>query len=62
MKGIQSKLKLNNDKMEEPDIYIGAELSNMDNKHKDECWAMSSKKYCTDMVKNVEASLEKKGL
>ena len=43
MKGIQSKLKLNNDKMEEPDIYIGAELSNMDDKHKVECWAMSSK-------------------
>ena len=34
----------------------------MDNEQGIECWAMSSDKYCTDMVNNVEESLKKKGL
>ena len=32
MKGIQSKLKLKDEKMEKPDVYLGADLSTMDNK------------------------------
>ena len=31
MKCIQSKFKLKDDKMEKPDVYLGAELSTMDN-------------------------------
>ena len=62
MKGIQTRFKIKNDKMEEPEIYLGSELSKMDNVHGDSCWAMSSDKYCAAMVKNVEESLEKKGL
>lgn len=62
LKGIQSKFKLKDDKMEEPEIYLGAELSRMDNLEGESCWAMSSDKYCAAMVKNVEVSLEKKGL
>ena len=31
MKGMQSKFKLKDDKMEKPDVYLGAELSTMDN-------------------------------
>ena len=45
MKGIQSTFKLKDDKMEKPDVYIGAELSTMNNEQVDEFWAMSSDKY-----------------
>ena len=31
MKGIQPKFKLKYDKMEKPDVYLGADLSTMDN-------------------------------
>ena len=62
MKGIQAKFKLKNDKMEKPDIYLGAELSTLDNEHGDSCWAMPSDKYYAAMVKNVEASLAITGL
>ena len=48
--------------MEEPDNYLGADMSQMDNEHGDLCWAMSSDKYCQALVKNVEERLEKKGL
>ena len=48
--------------MEKPDVYLGAELSTMNNKQGDELLTMSSDKYCTAMVKNVEKTLSKKGL
>ena len=48
--------------MEKPDVYLGAELSTRDNEQGGECWAMLSDKYCADMVKNIEATLAKKGL
>ena len=31
MRGIQTKFKLKNEKMEKPEVYLGAELSSMDN-------------------------------
>ena len=62
MRGIQKKFKLNNDKMEKPEVYLGADLSSMDNEQGIECWAMSSSKYCAAMIKNIEDSLKKKGL
>ena len=62
LKQIATKFKLKNDSMDEPDIYLGASLSKMDNAEGDECWAMSSDKYCSAFVTNVEESLEKKGL
>ena len=48
--------------MEKPEVYLGAELSSMDNDQGIECWAMSSDKYCAAMVKNIKDSLKKKGL
>ena len=48
--------------MEKPEVYLGAELSSMDNEQGIECWEMSSDKYCANMVKNIEDSLKKKGL
>ena len=48
--------------MQKPDVYLGAELSTMDNKQGEKCWTMLSDKYCADIVKNVEETLAKKGL
>jgi Reverse transcriptase (RNA-dependent DNA polymerase). len=50
LKGIASKFKLKDDKMAEPDVYLGADISKMDNEQGHECWAMSSDKYCAAMV------------
>ena len=33
MKGIQSNFKLKDDNMEKPGVYLGADLSTMDNEH-----------------------------
>ena len=62
MKGIQGKFKLKGDKIEEPDIYLGAKMSKMTNVNGIECWAFSSDQYCAAVVSNVESILEKKGL
>ena len=62
MKLIQSKSKLKNDNMEEPDIYLCEEFSKMDNGHGRKFSAMASYKYCVAMVKNIEETLEKKFL
>ena len=62
MKSIETKFKFKGNKVEKPDIYLGAALSQMDNVHGDLCWAMSSDKYCEALVKNVEDILQKKGL
>jgi Reverse transcriptase (RNA-dependent DNA polymerase). len=63
LKGIQMKYKLKGDKMAEPETYLGAQLSKMDNEQQgDECWTMSSDSYCAAMVKNVEERLQKEGL
>ena len=53
MKGIQANLKLKGDNIEEPNMYLGAELSKMTNFDGQECWDMSYDKYCTSDVTNV---------
>ena len=62
VKGMQSKFKLKDDKMEKPEVYLCADLSTMDNEQGEEFWAMSSDKYCAAMVKNVKETLANKGL
>ncbi len=62
LKQIATRFKLKKDKMDEPDVYLGAELSKMENEDGDLCWAMSSEKYCTAFIANVNESLAKKGL
>ena len=62
MKSIQQKFKLKNDAMVEHEIYLGAELSKIHNRHGDVAWAMSSEKYCDALLKNVEGIFEKRGL
>ena len=62
LKGVQMKFKLKEDKMEPPEIYLGAEMSQIDNENGDLHWAMSADKYCNALVSNVEEMLAKKGL
>ena len=50
MKQVQSKFKLKDEKIEEPTNYLGADLSKMVNEDGDECWVMSSEKYCNAAV------------
>jgi Reverse transcriptase (RNA-dependent DNA polymerase) len=61
LKGLQATFKLKDDKIEVPDIYLGAELGRM---QVDDawCWTMSAEKYVAASVKNVEEALAKKGL
>ena len=51
---IQSKLKLKVNTIEEPDMYLGAELSKMTNFDSQECWAVSSDKYREAEVTHTE--------
>ena len=61
LRGLQSTFKLKDDKIEVPEIYLGAELGRMqvDGQW---CWTMSAEKYVSASVKNVEDALAKKGL
>ena len=59
---IQNKFKLKDNKMEEPETYLGADLSRMDNEDGDISWGMSSDKYCQSLLTNIEEVLSKKGL
>ena len=62
MKGIQAKFKLKGYKIEEPDMQLGADLSNITNFDGQDCWDISFDNYCTAAVTNVESVLEKLGL
>ena len=53
--------KLKDDRIEPPDIYLGAQLGIMQ-VNDVECWTMSAEKYVISAVKNVEEALAKKGL
>ena len=62
MNGIKAKFKLKEDKIEPPEMYLGAMLSQFENADGVKCWAMSLEKYCEAAVKNVEESLAKHNL
>jgi hypothetical protein len=56
--GLQSVFKLKEDKLAEPDIYLGTKLEKMEvDGH--ECWTMLAEKYVQASVRNVEESLAK---
>ena len=59
MHGVQNKFKLKDDKIAEPDVYLGATLSKMQTADGKMCWTMSSDAYCQAAVKNVECTLER---
>lgn len=60
MKSIESTFKLKDDKIEPPDLYLGALLQE---KVVDgiKCWTMLSQKYVRSAIKNVEEVLGKRG-
>lgn len=58
---LTSTFKLKDDKIEPPEMYLGAELALM--KVDDiECWTMSAEKYVASAVESVEGTLAKRGL
>ncbi len=58
---LTTTFKLKDDKIEEPEIYLGAQLGKIV-VDEVECWTMSAEKYVNASVKNVEESLAKRGL
>ena len=61
IKGTQHKLKLKNDKIAEPENYLGTGLSKMMTANGRECWSMSPEKYCNADVLNIEHKLSEEG-
>jgi hypothetical protein len=60
MLGIQRDFKLKDDKIAEPDVYLGATLDQMEvDGHM--CWTMSPEKYVRAAVANVEENMAKSG-
>ena len=58
---LTTTFKLKDDKIEPPEIYLGAQLGKMTVGNV-ECWTMSADKYVNESVKNVEEGLKKLGL
>ena len=58
--GVHFKLK--NDSIEEPETYLGANISKMVNCEGTECWCMGADDYCSAAVATVEDYLKEKGL
>ena len=56
-KGIQATFKLKDDKIEKPENYLGAQLTQKII-HGTECWTISSEQYFKASIANVEAALE----
>ena len=54
-------LSLKNDEIVKPEVYLGGDLTMMTNEGGQQCWPMSSDKYCAAAVANVEETLAKKG-
>ena len=50
------------DKIDEPSVYLGANITKMVNEEGKECWAMGADDYCASAVQNVEKVLADKGL
>ena len=58
---LTSTFKLKDDRIEEPETYLGAKLDKM-TVDDTECWTMSAEQYVNASVKNVEEALAKRGL
>jgi hypothetical protein len=58
---LTSVFMLKDDKIGEPEVYLGAQLGKM-SIDEIECWTMSAEKYVVASVKSVEEALARKGL
>jgi hypothetical protein len=61
MKEIKGVFKLKNDKIEPPDVYLGATIARMTLPDGKTCWTMSPEQYVKSAVNNVETELAKIG-
>ncbi len=61
MRRIQEDFKLKDDKIEEPDVYLGATIAKMSLDNGKMCWTMSPEQYVKAAVNNVEEDLAKHG-
>ena len=59
MDGIRSIFKLNDEKAEVPDVYLGTTLSQNETEICTKCWLMSSEKYVKAAIENLEYKLGK---
>ena len=60
LQSLQGQFKLKGDKIEPPDMYLGAQLGTMQVKRNDG-WFMSSEKYVKSAIQNIEETLHKMG-
>ena len=60
LQSLQGQFKLKGDKIEPPDMYLGAQLGTMQVEGKDG-WFMSSEKYIKSAIQNIEETLQKMG-
>jgi hypothetical protein len=59
MRRIQEDIKLKDDKIAEPAVYLGATIAKMSLGNGETCWTMSSEQYVKAAVTNVEEDLAK---
>ena len=59
MDGIREVFKLKGDKAEKPDMYLGAQITEVHTDNGTKCWSLSSEKYVKAAVSNVDATLRK---
>ena len=60
LQSLQGQFKLKGDKIEPPDMYLGAKLGTMQ-VGGNEGWFMSSEKYVKSTIQNIEETLQKMG-
>ena len=61
MNGIKAKFKIKDDKIEEPEMYLGATMEKITLASGQTCWSMNSDQYVKAAVTNVEEKLAKSG-
>jgi hypothetical protein len=61
MQRIQEDFKLKDDKIAEPDVYLGVTIAKMSLDNGEMCWTMSPEQYIKAAVTNVEEDLAKHG-
>ena len=60
LQSLQGQFKLKGDKIEPPDMYLGAQLGTMQVEGNNG-WFMSSEKYVKSAIQNIEETLQKTG-
>ena len=59
IEGTKAVFKLNGDKAEVPDMYLGASIQKVETVDGTDCWMMSAHKYVKAAVENCKLKLSK---